>query len=360
MRLTRRAFLAVVPATALTACAMPGQDDDDPPLADGPLTLLQIERDAAGTPLGLVHLRIDPANDGDNDVAIWLTDLYGGAMSAPVSARATSLADGSTIERISLDPGEDGHTGTVDLAPEGWWQVDVTVERETGPTTASFHVLLPDPNIHGSDAVPTPDESADARAIYDRAIATMASAPHLRWSESINTGADTMVAIDFIQIAATTTSPQAVEQYMRYSGTFAEREDGNPLPPPKLDSFHTITIGDEGWVLTTDGTAATAPPTTFAPIAEWGAIYAAAKHIALGPTADIDGETTQVISFYSPEYNGQSQAWFAWWVGIETGRVHRIAMLARAHYMIWSYSDFDADLTIERPLSTPQASPAAG
>jgi hypothetical protein len=62
------------------------------------------------------------------------------------------------------------------------------------------------------------------------------------------------------------------------------------------------------------------------------------------------GETTQVVTFYSPERQGQSEAWFAWWVGQETGNVHRITMVARLHYMVEEFRDFNVPFEIAAPI----------
>ncbi|MBA2529460.1 MAG: hypothetical protein H0V19_05770, partial [Euzebyales bacterium] len=66
----------------------------------------------------------------------------------------------------------------------------------------------------------------------------------------------------------------------------------------------------------------------------------------------INGEPAQVVTFYSPATQRQSEAWFAWWVGTETGTVYRIAMVARLHYMVEEFRDLNTPFEITPPVAT--------
>jgi hypothetical protein len=48
-------------------------------------------------------------------------------------------------------------------------------------------------------------------------------------------------------------------------------------------------------------------------------------------------------------------------VGIDSGRILREAMVARSHYMVTDYWDFDGDVRIESPLESggPVGTPAS-
>jgi copper transport protein len=346
-----------------------------PPVVEEPgpdhVTLFQYERNEQGEVVGLVHLRVEPVTNGDNSIEVWLTDLQGNIPPADpmpgVTLDFTSLDHGTVNENTSLNPidaatlryGADG----LNLSLDGWWQIDATVSRDGGGTTSSsFFLLLPDPNVHGSSSPPTPDDDPAAREVFDRAIATMESQQKFRWSESINTGDDTMVLVNFGQIAASGDQPMAVEQTISYSASFVPRCDGSLPAPPTQDSYHSIRIGDESWLVQPDGSALTQPAGRFADIGEWGNIYEQAEHLRLGGTTELGGEQVQLVSFHTPDQPGQSEAWFVWWVGVDTGRVHLLAMVASSHYMVWEYSDFNGAFTIEPPTSEslPAATPATG
>ena len=51
------------------------------------------------------------------------------------------------------------------------------------------------------------------------------------------------------------------------------------------------------------------------------------------------------MTFHVPE-DFYSEAWYAWWVGEESGLLRREAMVARGHYMLHHFHDFDAPFTI--------------
>ncbi len=65
------------------------------------------------------------------------------------------------------------------------------------------------------------------------------------------------------------------------------------------------------------------------------------------------------MTFFVPEAPGLAAAWYAFWIGEETGRLHRTAMVSRSHYMVDDYSDFDAPLLIEPPVVEGAETPPA-
>jgi hypothetical protein len=65
----------------------------------------------------------------------------------------------------------------------------------------------------------------------------------------------------------------------------------------------------------------------------------------LGRQEVVDGEIAQVVLFYNPS----QQAWYAWWVGSETGYIRRQMMVAPGHYMLTEFFDQNAPLVIEIP-----------
>lgn len=66
------------------------------------------------------------------------------------------------------------------------------------------------------------------------------------------------------------------------------------------------------------------------------------------------------MTFFVPEAPGRSAAWYAWWIGMDSGRVHRQAMISRWHYMTNDYRDFNQTFSVQQPpLGTESGSPAA-
>ena len=81
-----------------------------------------------------------------------------------------------------------------------------------------------------------------------------------------------------------------------------------------------------------------------------------------GPREEVNGELSQIVTFWQPPRANPSRApaWFAWWIGLASGEVRREAMVSTGHYMVYEYSDFDAPLNITPPVvpSAPAVTPA--
>jgi len=77
--------------------------------------------------------------------------------------------------------------------------------------------------------------------------------------------------------------------------------------------------------------------------------YAHAGAFRLGAIEEIDGEAVQIVTFYLPETERSAPAWFAWWVGVESGQLVRETMVARSHYMVHEYRALNEPLELEPP-----------
>ena len=333
-----------------------------PPLAQstGPedTVLMQFVNDAQGHPVAMAHLRIDPARQGSNAITFWLTDILGKALPNDPPARISldflslnhqTANNGTNLEPVDLAASRYAASG-LDLSLDGWWQITANIDRDGQDTaTVPFYVLLPDPNVHGFSAPPAPEDDPAARAVFEQGVTAMNGMDRFRWTESINTGADTMVVAETAQSRETATAPMTYELQLTYSGSFTTRADGSAPPPPVQNSYHSVTIGDQAWLIQQDGTWLEQSPSNYGPISGWGDIYHLADQFQLGPTTEIDGETVQIITLHTPPETGQTEAWFAWWVGTESGKVYQLAMVARAHYMVWHYSDFNGDWQVPQP-----------
>ena len=85
----------------------------------------------------------------------------------------------------------------------------------------------------------------------------------------------------------------------------------------------------------------------------WDEEYVGARGFQFGRIEDVSGEASQVITFVVPGTKRQVVAWYVWWVGLDSGRVHREMMISQSHYMLSEFSDFDEPLPITPPIATP-------
>lgn len=306
----------------------------------------------------LVHLAVDPARQGANQISVRLTDAMGQPVpndpKPNVSLDFLSLDHGPARSGVDLgqDPADPAifTTSGLDLSMNGWWQITASIERIGAERMgASFYVVLPDPNTSGFDAPPAPDTGDDAQAVFQRGLAAMTSWRSVRWTEYLGSGEDVLVVGQFAVTDGAGTGPRAYEQVAVYSAAFAPRPDGSVPDPPEMDARRSISIGDRGWLRTTGGDWLEEGPRRFEVPSEWESIYRDGTNIRLGTSQVINGEDAQIVTFHSPDRPDQSEAWFAWWVGKESGNVLQVTMIARQHYMVWQYVDIDADLGIRPP-----------
>lgn len=321
------------------------------------LTLVAPARTVDGQEPLLVHLTASPVRQGENNLVVRLTDWDGAEVGTEPAPRVMldflSLDHGVSKPGVSLEPGATAwSTSGLDLTLQGWWQVTASVTRDgMDDAVASFFLLLPDPNINGFDQGPKPSSSDEAEALFREGLASMTSWRSARWIEYLGSGDDVLVIGEFGVIDGEEQKPDAYEVKLRYSGGFAPFANGDPPRPPTHDSRHTITVGEQSWLATTGGQWLEGPAGRFDVPSQWAHIYEAGQNFRLGGTQTINGEEARIVTFYSPERTGQSEAWFAWWIGVETGNVLQITMVARQHYMMWQYTDINGDFAITAPVN---------
>jgi copper transport protein len=317
--------------------------------------------DAIGDGTVLTHLTVDPAQQGANTISVSLTDTMGRPLpndpKPSISLDFLSLDHGTTKNGVDLvqDPSDPTvfTTSGLDLSMEGWWQVTATVERiGATPASAPFYVLLPDPNTSGFDGPSDPESDPDAEAVFRRGLDNLTSWRSVRWTESLGSGDDVLVVARFAITDGREVGPPAYEQQVLYSGGFAPRADGSEPEAPTTNSRHSISVGDRGWLRTSGGEWLEQPPSRFSLPSQWGSVYSGGTDIQLGTSQVINGEDAQIITFYSPGRSDQSEAWFTWWVGKDSGNVLQVAMIARQHYMVWQYVDINSDIRINPPPSS--------
>lgn len=299
-----------------------------------------------------LHLQVDPVRPGENQVGIYLAapaqppappTRIPFAAGATVAVSFTSLnhAVAPVGTLATPDGGEGFRVSGLKLSLDGWWRIEVVVRQGREPEIRrAFAVLLPDPNLHGSDAVRLPTTDEAAQAVFDRGITGIAGLHRLRYTQRLSDGSGNVALIEF---------------------AVSDGTDGNP--PARAQStgrVAIISIGEREWLQRSDGAWTERRAGGIVPPSDAVGTYAGATAFALGPTERIGSEDAQVVSFYVPATQIQSAAWFTWWVGVESGHVLRETMVARAHYMLTDYRDFNAPITIESPvIDGPVATPVA-
>ncbi len=285
---------------------------------------------------GRLDLSLTPAIPGENTVVVRVADANGGtlpASEAPMLEVAFRPLDHAAPEQIvNPVPSQTGGFALagVNLTGAGWWQADVTMVPPDGQgTRVTQYFVLPDPNVTGYG--PTPPLDPAARAVFDRGMAFFDQLRSARYAQRLGDGSGVL-------FQSVTEISDATDDHPATYRTVTAREE-------------LIIYGDTQWSrrFTGDGQwEERAASSLFLP-SEWADVYAASRGFQLGPVEEVDGEPSQVVTFYLPRGRSNAPAWYAWWVGQETGAVHREAMISQRHYMVYSFSDFDADFGIVPP-----------
>jgi putative copper export protein/methionine-rich copper-binding protein CopC len=321
---------------------------------------------AKGDPRDLVHFTIEPATQGNNSLAIRLTDNMGkvpaDASSNParIALDFTSLSHGTVRGDVSVAPVDLAQatysSKGLDLSFTGWWEIEATVTRANQPdATATFYMILPDPNVHGFSAPPSPKSDDRAQELYASALNKTIALTSLRRDEYIGSGSDALVISNYAWTTGANQHPASFSSRTLYSGGFQTYQNGSPPPLPSLDPLSQVAIGGQSWVVGQDGSFTPEQPILYQPPSQWASTFTGAEQFQLGTTQVIDGETCQIVSFHTPNAPGQSEAWFSWWIGVDSGQMRQLTMVANQHYMIWHNYDFDQDFVIQGPSDSTSA-----
>ncbi|MBA3335947.1 MAG: copper resistance protein CopC/CopD [Chloroflexia bacterium] len=356
VRLEAIAVLAVVLGGSAMALSAP------PAIESAPLESVVLAAPAYtgdGEMTSIVHLGIAPAEPGDNVLTLRLTDLQGAPVPANPPTRIaleyTSLDHGTTDvdQAVTLiDPAASTYTTEgLELSLDGWWRITATLRRQaTADQRAELFLLLPDPNVQGFSAPARPQSSPEALAVFERGLAAMTSWTSVRVTERITSGSDALVMAEREITTGANGQPPAQQLIAVYAGGFAPQAVGELPAAPRIDFSRTVTIGEQGWQVQPDGAWLETPPSRAEPPSEWRDIYVGAEDLRLGPVEEeLNGEAVRIVTFRTPDQRRQSGAWFAWWVGTESGNVYRATMVANQHYMVWEYTAIDEPFVIEGP-----------
>ncbi len=293
-----------------------------------------------------VRLQIQPMRRGENTFTVLVTRADRSPLPGPaplVRLRFVSLQQDAATETIDTQPnGAGGYTATgTQLSLDGWWRIEAIIQRAGQPdAVAPFYLLLPDPNLDGIDAVPIPTSSPEAVAVYERGRTAFTSLHRMRSRELMSDGMGNGL----------------ISEHAVSDGT-----DGRP-PSRYVTTARSslIQIGEREWIRVGDQPWIERASQPINPPSEWDHEWADATDFQLGRVEEVGGEPSQIVTFYVPAAPRLAAAWYAFWVGEETGHLHRTAMISRSHYMVDDYSGFDAPLLIEPPIMDgPRGTPAA-
>lgn len=311
-------------------------------------TLARLDLAAAvplpGDTVGTVNLALAPGAPGANGIVVALAQADGtvlppaGAPLLELSFRPLDHPGGAQTVALLPDRFGGWATGAAILEDAGWWQADALFVAKDGQADRiPFWFVLPDPNATGRGPLPAADPAA--RAVFDRARARLATLRSVRYTQRLSDGSGSLYQSVLAVTDAVGGRPAAFEEHSRAGSQ--------------------VVVGDTRWIRRAGdpGWTEQAAPSLSLPSA-WAATYADAGGFRLGPVEEIAGEPCRVVTFSLRRGPQSAPTWFAWWVGEETGWIRREAMVSTRHYMVYTFSDFNADIRIEPP-DAPQG-PAAG
>jgi hypothetical protein len=301
-----------------------------------------------------LHLVITPARPGEQDISLSLTDGQGqpaildavptvDVAWTPLTPPSEATPPPTVTSVLTLDESRSRFTGTVPLRSEGWWEAVVTI-TPPGARSAylpiAFWIMLPDPNA--TSGGPASEAEPEAQALFARGLTTMTALHELRYWQRESDGRGTYTIWDTRVRAGDATQPAA---YIRWRTDRQGGQAGDTM----VGDQRWITLPGQGWVA--------AEPVSFLTPPEWGPLYAGATGFQLGPIRqpNPDNEPFQLVTFWQPAAAAESgqPGWYAWWVGLDSGRVIREDLVSIDLYQSRSFSDFDQPFPINPPIATP-------
>jgi len=347
--------LVVVAASTLALTSPPSSSAlTRDPLA-GNVTLLEQAHSGDGSVVAMMRLEADPLRSSvANTFRVTSASLTNDAVAIPDGSRVfldfASILDGAIVQpRLELaTDGQGGYTGSGDqLSIDSWWQITATIRRAgQEDQTAAFYVLLPDPNLYGTDAVETPDSAPDAEALYQRAYDHNANSASYQDHQSISSADGGGIFQDETVIAAIGDQPTAYGLALQSYSSTGQTAAGKPFSPQTMQRQ----IGTESWRSTDAGA------TWISTFSVGGALspaeileqYDGATGFQLGRQQEVDGELSQAVIFTVPT-SRYASTWYVWWVGLESGQRHQELMITEGHYMVRVFTGYDTGVVVTPP-----------
>lgn len=252
----------------------------------------------------------------------------------PLSATIANLVTGEKSDAVEIVLQDDGSwlLQQTEVQSDGWWQVVVNV----GEVTASWTFLMPDPNLTGFQTPPSVEAEPDASALLAASINALSNRISLRWWEWLSGGNGSIILARFsVTTPKSNDLPASFESDSMLAGRIPL--DGT-TGTFREENWRTISTADGAMRAVDGGTPEPANVIQYLPIDQYHTTYANYEGVHFGTTAEIEGRDCQLVAFFLP---GAIDAWFAFWIDLETTFVREIFMLSVNHYMHWVYYDID-------------------
>ncbi len=330
--------LCVVALVAAAALIFQSRNDDSDEPADVALQLGWAAPEGEET-VGSVILGIGPAAAGQNVVEVDIDPVPDTWLAAIDTVQLDLLPYRGSAEAgaMILDLSGDSLRASkaYDFSGSDAWEIRVS---GNDARLATFFVLLPDPNVYGNDEVALLEDDPEAADLFDRASAAVAGWHRVRYVQQLSDG-EGLAVVSFREV---NDGADGSEPAFRY------------VTPNGLEAF---VIGTRAWTHYPDEDWEVSDTNSLIPPSEWGGEYEGSTGFQIGPMSETAEGPCRVITFVVPGDERQAIAWYAWCIDEETGNVFRDSMIARAHYMITEFSDFNGEVPIVLPPDAAAASP---
>lgn len=340
MKISRRQLIAA--GTVVVAGAAGGvvwlTSDDSPKGASNQIDLVAgvyAGDPHTSMPDQLAMLSITSGMPKHVGLVLRLFDLEGkslGIDSQPQIA-ITNLITGETSSDITLAAKDDHwqlEQSVIDA--DGWWQVAVEVDD----LTAMWTFMVPDPNLTGFDTPPAIETNPEAETMLASALDILTQRTSLRWWEWLSGGNGSIILAQFsVTTPASNDQPAGFENRSLLAGRI--QLDGT-APTFREEQTRSVTIGATAITIEGTGTPSSTAPTIYLPINEYDTTYAGYDGVHFGMITEIDGVACQLVAFHLPSV---TEAWFAFWIEMESLTLRELFMHSVNHYMHWIYFDID-------------------
>lgn len=308
-------------------------------LASGSLALIRLGQPASGplpAPAGtpgpqgqvlryrldperFILLEVEPLKPGPNDFRVTLLDRNLQPIPAgELYLRLRRLDQDSPPVDLPLSRADNrpGFSARHDLEP-GWWAAEGGL---AGGPAQTFYFLVGSPNGAASDP--------RAAELLNRAVDEFGRLAGVRWEEQLTSGLPYPTAAGaWVLTEAEAQAPDRVHLKVTLDGSVRE----------------TYQVGGRRCDREGGGPWQCADATPLNPFDR--SPFRSAAQVSLGRQETGDGEPARVVFFYYPA----AEAWYAWWVGEQTGWLRREVMLAPGHVMVARYFDHNLPLNIGLP-----------
>ena len=178
-------------------------------------------------------------------------------------------------------------------------------------------------------AKPDYESDPEAEALFQTALASYRGLSTVRWREELTSG-----LLDPTGIGASVLTTAEIEAPDRVHYEVISPGSSHYQVYQAGETACNQDFGEEAWQCSTGQRS------------NWLALgYLKPTAFRLGRTELLDGEMTRVLLFYNPS----QPAWYAWWVGQESGYLRKQAMVAPGHFMLTRFFDHNKSATIQIP-----------